>query len=155
MSVKDAYRRLGFTLIEVMITVAIVAILAAIALPTYRDHVRKSRRAEAQAFLMNASSMPRAGNKPASTSRAHCASTYAHAHPRRGLQDDSHVRGHPAGQCEKDDANQDAACNVCQAHRCPWLCSEARTAEPKIVSISWILRARSSGSKRIKELYIA
>lgn len=42
----------GFTLIEVMITVAIVAILATVALPAYRDHVRKSRRAEAQAFLM-------------------------------------------------------------------------------------------------------
>ena len=44
--------RRGFTLIEVMITVALVAILAAVALPTYRDHVRKSRRAEAQAFLL-------------------------------------------------------------------------------------------------------
>jgi type IV pilus assembly protein PilE len=53
MFVKHTKRRLGFTLIEVMITVAIVAILAAIALPTYRDHMRKSRRAEAQAFLMN------------------------------------------------------------------------------------------------------
>jgi len=42
----------GFTLIEVMITVALVAILAAVALPAYQEHVRKSRRAEAQAFLM-------------------------------------------------------------------------------------------------------
>ena len=42
----------GFTLIEVVITVAIVAILVAVALPTYRDHMRKSRRAEAQAYLM-------------------------------------------------------------------------------------------------------
>ena len=45
-------RTRGFTLIEVMITVAIVAILAAVALPSYREHVRKSRRAEAQAYLM-------------------------------------------------------------------------------------------------------
>lgn len=42
----------GFTLIELMITVAIIAILAAVAYPSYQDHIRKSRRAEAQAFLL-------------------------------------------------------------------------------------------------------
>lgn len=42
----------GFTLIELMIAVAIVAILAVVALPSYQEHVRKSRRAEAQAYLM-------------------------------------------------------------------------------------------------------
>ena len=45
-------RARGFTLIEVIIAMAIVAILVAVALPTYRDHMRKSRRAEAQAYLM-------------------------------------------------------------------------------------------------------
>lgn len=42
----------GFTLIEVMITVAIVAILAAIALPSYNDSVRKSRRGQAKADML-------------------------------------------------------------------------------------------------------
>ncbi len=41
----------GFTLIEVMIVVAIVGVLAAIAFPSYQDSVQKSRRATAQADL--------------------------------------------------------------------------------------------------------
>ena len=40
-------RKRGFTLIELMIVVAIVAILASVALPAYLDSVRKSRRADA------------------------------------------------------------------------------------------------------------
>lgn len=41
----------GFTLIEVMITVAIVAILAAIALPAYSDYLRRGQMPEAFTFL--------------------------------------------------------------------------------------------------------
>lgn len=41
----------GFTLIEVMIVVAIVAILASVALPSYQEHVRKSRRVDAKETL--------------------------------------------------------------------------------------------------------
>ena len=47
-------RELGFTLIEVMIVVAIVAILGAVALPSYQQYVERSRRADAKAVLLEA-----------------------------------------------------------------------------------------------------
>ena len=45
-------RNPGFTLIELMVTVAIVGILAAIALTSYLSSVQKSRRATVQADLV-------------------------------------------------------------------------------------------------------
>lgn len=41
----------GFTLIELMITVAVIAVLTAIALPSYTDYVTRSKLAEAYAHL--------------------------------------------------------------------------------------------------------
>ena len=42
----------GFTLIEVMVVVAIVAILAAFALPAYQEQTAKAKRSDAQRTLM-------------------------------------------------------------------------------------------------------
>lgn len=52
--------RNGFTLIELMIAVAVVAIMAAIAYPTYQEQLRRGYRSEAKALLMeNAQFMER------------------------------------------------------------------------------------------------
>lgn len=48
------YQNQGFTLIEIMIAVGIVAILAVIAIPSFTDQIRKSRRSEAISAMQDA-----------------------------------------------------------------------------------------------------
>jgi type IV pilus assembly protein PilE len=47
-------KQTGFTLIELMIVVAVIALIAMIAYPSYQNHLIKSRRAQAQALMLEA-----------------------------------------------------------------------------------------------------
>lgn len=66
-SAGDHRRHQGFTLIDLLITLAIVALLAMVALPAYQSQVQKTRRSDAQVALMNtAQALERcAANDPA------------------------------------------------------------------------------------------
>ena len=44
----------GFTLVEMMVTITVMAILAALVVPSYQVQIRKSRRTEARTALLDA-----------------------------------------------------------------------------------------------------
>jgi type IV pilus assembly protein PilE len=49
---RSCRRRRGFTLIEVMVVVVVIALLATVALPSYQSSVRKARRSDARSSLV-------------------------------------------------------------------------------------------------------
>jgi type IV pilus assembly protein PilE len=71
-------RRQGFTLIELMVVVTIVALLLAIAYPSYREQVTKTRRSEGTALLTQvAQEMERCYTRFNAYDHESCASIYA------------------------------------------------------------------------------
>jgi type IV pilus assembly protein PilE len=56
-SAASRRRHHGFTLIELVVAMVIAAILAAIAIPSYSNYVRKSRRTEAKTVLLDLTSL--------------------------------------------------------------------------------------------------
>lgn len=53
---KERQKSAGFTLIELMITVAVIGILAGIAYPSYQNYVIRTQRSAAQQLMLNISS---------------------------------------------------------------------------------------------------
>ncbi|HRD96845.1 MAG TPA: type IV pilin protein [Rubrivivax sp.] len=77
---RPATIRRGFSLIELMIAIAVIGLLAAVALPSFMDSVRKSRRSEAiaaMAAIQQAQERWRASNPTYTTTWANLAASSA------------------------------------------------------------------------------
>lgn len=57
MMYKEIQKNKGFTLMELMITVAIIGIISAIAMPSYSRYVQKTKRADAKVEIMRIAQM--------------------------------------------------------------------------------------------------
>lgn len=51
----NSHKQTGFTLVEVLITIAVVAVLIVIAVPAYTTYITKSRRSDGQSALLDMS----------------------------------------------------------------------------------------------------
>ena len=99
----------GFTLIELMIVVAIVGILAAIALPAYQDYVTRSKMSESAAALAACKTSvseyaASTGNWPTSTSASGCSTNATQYLASLGVEDSGVITANTtntgAGDCK-------------------------------------------------------